>query len=53
MKQDLIADFVRHEPGIAPGGEKVDTPFWTIEYDFVLAPEGATAEAPAKEAVPA
>ena len=53
VKQELIADFHRHEPGVAPGGEKVDTPFWTIEYDFVLAPEGATADAPAKEAVPA
>ena len=53
VKQELIADFHRHEPGIAPTGEKVDTPFWTIEYDFVLAPEGATAEAGAREAVPA
>ncbi len=53
VKQELIADFIRHEPGVAPTGEKLDTPFWTIEYDFVLAPEGATAEAQAKEAVPA
>ena len=53
VKQELIADFHRHEPGVAPTGEKVDTPFWTIEYDFVLAPEGATADASAKEAVPA
>ena len=53
VKQDLIADFVRHEPGVAPTGEKVDTPFWTIEYVFVLAPEGATAETGAKAAVPA
>ena len=53
VKQELIADFHRHEPGVAPTGEKVDTPFWTIEYDFVLAPEGATAETGAKEAVPA
>lgn len=53
VKEELIADFVRHEPGIAPTGEKVDTPFWTIDYDFVLAPEGATADATAKEAVPA
>ena len=53
VKQELIANFTRHEPGIAPGGEKVDTPFWTIEYDFVLAPEGATASAGAREAVPA
>ncbi len=53
VKQELIADFVRHEPGVAPTGETVETPFWTIEYDFVLAPEGATADASAKEAVPA
>ena len=53
VKQELIADFHRHEPGVAPTGEKVDTPFWTIEYDFVLAPEGATAGTAAREAVPA
>ena len=53
VKEELITDFVRHEPGTAPNGEKVDTPFWTIEYDFVLAPEGATADAKAKQAVPA
>lgn len=53
VKQELITDFVRHGPGIAPSGEKVDTPFWTIEYDFVLAPEGATADRGAKQAVPA
>ena len=53
VKQELIADFHRHEPGVAPNGERVATPFWTIEYDFVLAPEGATAEAGAREAVPA
>ncbi len=53
VKQELIADFTRHEPGVAPGGERVDTPFWTIEYDFVLAPEGAGAAAEAKEAVTA
>ena len=53
VKSELITDFTRHEPGVAPNGEKVDTPFWTIEYDFVLAPEGATADAPARQAVPA
>ncbi len=53
VKQELIADFHRHERGVAPTGETVDTPFWTIEYDFVLAPEGAMADASAKEAVPA
>jgi hydroxyquinol 1,2-dioxygenase len=53
VKQELIADFTRHEPGLAPTGETVSTPFWTINYDFVLAPEGATAESGAKQAVPA
>ena len=53
VKQELITEFKRHPPGTAPTGEQVDTPFWTIDYDFVLAPEGASAEAPAKQAVPA
>jgi hydroxyquinol 1,2-dioxygenase len=44
VKDELIADFVRHEPGIAPTGERVDTPFWTIEYDFVLADAEASAK---------
>jgi hydroxyquinol 1,2-dioxygenase len=53
VKQELITDFKKNPPGTAPGGERVDTPFWTIEYDFVLAPEGASADASAREAVPA
>jgi hydroxyquinol 1,2-dioxygenase len=53
VKQELIADFKKNPPGVAPTGEKVDTPFWTIEYDFVLAPEGAVAGAETREAVPA
>ena len=39
VKEELIADFVRHEPGMAPTGERVERPFWTLEYDFTLAPE--------------
>ena len=50
VKQELIADFHRHEPGVAPTGETVDTPFWTIEYDFILAPEGATCRSRASRA---
>lgn len=53
VKQELICDFVRHEPGVAPTGETVDTPFWTIDYDFVLAPEGVTAGSEAREPVAA
>lgn len=52
VKSELITDFKKNPPGVAPNGEKVDTPFWTIEYDFVLAPEGVTAGQP-KEAVAA
>ena len=52
VKEDLVTDFVRHEPGITPTGERSDVPFWTIQYDFALAPEGVTA-ATAKEKVEA
>jgi hydroxyquinol 1,2-dioxygenase len=38
VKDSLIAPFVRHEPGTAPDGKQVDEPFYTMGYDFVLAP---------------
>lgn len=38
VKETLIADFTRHEPGVAPDGTQMDTPFYTVSYDFVLAP---------------
>lgn len=38
VKESLIADFARHEPGTAPDGTEMDEPFWTVAYDFVLAP---------------
>jgi len=41
VKEELITDFTRHEPGPAPTGEVLDRPFWTVEYDFVLAPQNA------------
>ena len=53
VKQELITDFKKQPPGIPPTGERSDTPFWTIDYDFVLAPEEAPAEAQPKQAVPA
>jgi hydroxyquinol 1,2-dioxygenase len=40
VKRSLIAPFARHEPGTAPDGRSVDTPFYTLSYDLVLAPEG-------------
>ena len=38
VKDSLIVDFERHEPGKAPTGEVMDVPFYTAEYDFRLAP---------------
>jgi hydroxyquinol 1,2-dioxygenase len=36
VKDALIVEFVKHPPGKAPNGEMVDTPFYTVNYDFVL-----------------
>ncbi len=38
MKESLVARFNRHEPGVGPDGERIDTPFYTVEYDFRLRP---------------
>lgn len=43
MKESLVAKFNRHEPGRAPTGEAVATPFYTVEYDFRLRPIAAHA----------
>jgi hydroxyquinol 1,2-dioxygenase len=43
MKESLVAKFNRHEPGTAPTGEHVTTPFYTVEYDFRLRPAAAHA----------
>lgn len=45
MKESLVAKFNRHEPGKAPTGEHVPTPFYTVEYDFRLRPATAVAAA--------
>ncbi|HEY0447504.1 dioxygenase [Actinophytocola sp.] len=39
VQRSLIIDFPRHEPGPAPDGREVDTPFHTAEFDIVLAAE--------------
>ena len=36
MKQSLVAQFNRHPPGIGPDGERMDTAFYTVNYDFRL-----------------
>jgi hydroxyquinol 1,2-dioxygenase len=33
----LQADFVRHEPGVAPDGTTVEEPFVTLDWTFTLA----------------
>ncbi len=38
MKESLAARFNRHPTGTAPTGEQMDTPFYTVEYDFRLRP---------------
>jgi hydroxyquinol 1,2-dioxygenase len=35
-QDSLKADFVRHEPGIAPDGTTVEEPFMTLDWTFVL-----------------
>ncbi len=38
VRSSLITAFEHHEPGIAPDGKKMDVPFYTMNYDFYLAP---------------
>lgn len=38
VKESLIADFVRHEPGTTPDSAEMDVHFHTMSYDFVLKP---------------
>ena len=38
MKESLVAQFDRHPPGVAPGGERMEVPFYTVNYDFRLRP---------------
>jgi hydroxyquinol 1,2-dioxygenase len=38
VRSSLIADWVRHDAGVASDGTRVDVPFYTLDYDFVLNP---------------
>jgi hydroxyquinol 1,2-dioxygenase len=38
VKSSLIADFHRHEPGRTADGRVLDRPYWSMTYDFALAP---------------
>ena len=43
MKESLVAQFERHPAGPGPDGERLDTPFYTVSYDFRLRPVIAAA----------
>ncbi|MBT2324860.1 intradiol ring-cleavage dioxygenase [Variovorax paradoxus] len=36
VRSSLIADWKRHEAGLAPDGTCMEEPFYTLDYDFVL-----------------
>ena len=36
VRSSLIADWVRHEAGVAPDGGTSAVPFYTLDFDFVL-----------------
>jgi hydroxyquinol 1,2-dioxygenase len=36
VKESLVAQFDRHAAGVGPDGERIDTPFYTVNYDFRL-----------------
>jgi hydroxyquinol 1,2-dioxygenase len=38
VKSSLITSFERHEPGTAPDGRSLEEPYYSMSYDFVLAP---------------
>lgn len=44
VRRSLVADWLPHAPGATPDGGHSDTPFHTLDFDFVLNP---TASAPA------
>jgi hydroxyquinol 1,2-dioxygenase len=43
VRSNLIVEWVKHEPGVAPDGTVMNTPFYTLDYDFVLNGQGVAA----------
>jgi hydroxyquinol 1,2-dioxygenase len=43
VRSSLIGNFVRHEDGVTPDGSATSQPFYTLEFDFVLAPQALPA----------
>jgi hydroxyquinol 1,2-dioxygenase len=38
VRSSLVTHWIRHEPGVAPDGSQLASPFYTVEYDIVLNP---------------
>jgi hydroxyquinol 1,2-dioxygenase len=36
MKESLVVQFERHPAGVGPDGSQIETPFYTVEYEFRL-----------------
>ncbi len=43
VRPTLVADWLRHEAGVAPDGTRSDKPFYTLDYAFVLNPASPAA----------
>ena len=43
VRSNLVVEWVKHEPGIAPDGTVMSTPFYTLDYDFILNRRGVAA----------
>lgn len=43
VRSSLVADWIRHDAGIAPDGAVTSMPFYTLKFDFVLNRETAHA----------
>lgn len=43
VRSTLVADWVRHPAGLAPDGSRLEAPYYTLDYDFVLNPKRPSA----------
>ena len=41
VRSSLVANFVRHEAGLAPDGTPMQHPFHTLDFEFVLQPDAS------------
>jgi hydroxyquinol 1,2-dioxygenase len=40
VKEQLVVQYEKRDPGSAPSGETIDEPWFEARYDFVLQPRG-------------